>query len=106
MSTTPWRCHVPASAISPAPSAASSEPPTGRAQAVTAQDGWYVSAWLKLRMRLAELYRETGRHADADRVCAELRALLAVADADHPLWPRLAKVDRSATGKGAIDTQR
>ena len=69
-----------------------------RAEAVTLQDGWYVSAWLKCRMRLAEFYREAGRHEDADRVCAEIRTLLAAADADHPLWPRLAKVDRSTSG--------
>ena len=68
-----------------------------RARAVTEQDGWNVFAWLKCRMRLAELYREAGRHAEADRVCDEVRALLAVADADHPLWPRLAKVDRSTS---------
>jgi hypothetical protein len=60
-----------------------------------ANDGWSVSAWLKYRMRLVELYREAGRDTDADRLCEEIRALLAVADADHPLWPRLAKVDRS-----------
>jgi tetratricopeptide (TPR) repeat protein len=66
-----------------------------RARAVTFNDGWYVSAWLKLRMRLAEFYREAGRDADADRVSEEIRTLLAVADRDHPLWPRLAKVDRS-----------
>ena len=65
-----------------------------RAQPVT-NDGWSVSGWLKCRMRLAEFYREAGRDADADRLCDEIRALLAVADADHPLWPRLAKVDRS-----------
>jgi tetratricopeptide (TPR) repeat protein len=66
-----------------------------RARAVTREDGWYVSGWLKRRMRLAEFYREAGRHAEADRVCAEIRALLGVADADHPLWARLAKVERS-----------
>jgi len=68
-----------------------------RARPVMGSDGWSVSAWLKCRMRLAELYREAGRDADADRLCAEIRALLAAADADHPLWPRLTKVERSTT---------
>lgn len=68
-----------------------------RARPVMANDGWSVSAWLKCRMRLAEFYREAGRDADADRLCEEIHALLAVADADHPLWPRLAKVDRSTS---------
>jgi DNA-binding winged helix-turn-helix (wHTH) protein/tetratricopeptide (TPR) repeat protein len=59
-----------------------------RARAVT-YDGWQVYAWLRCRVRLAEFYREAGRQADADRVFAEVRTLLSVAEADHPLWPRV-----------------
>jgi tetratricopeptide (TPR) repeat protein len=59
-----------------------------RAKAVT-NDGWLVGSWLRCRVRLAEFYREAGRQADADRVFAEVRQLLAVAEVDHPLWRRL-----------------
>jgi hypothetical protein len=60
-----------------------------RSHAVTA-DGWQVTSWLRCRVRLAEFYREAGRHAEAARVFTETRSLLSVADADHPLWARLA----------------
>lgn len=46
-------------------------------------------AWLPLRDRLAQLYREMGRAADAEPIEDELAALLAVADADHPIKRRL-----------------
>ena len=59
-----------------------------RAKAVT-NDGWQVHSWLRCRVRLAEFYREAGRQAEADRVFAEVRTLLSVAEADHPLRPRL-----------------
>lgn len=53
--------------------------------------GRYTPAWEYLRLRnlLSELYRRAGRAADAERVDAELRRLLAVADDDHPLRRRL-----------------
>ena len=60
----------------------------GRTLAVTG-DGWQVGSWLRCRVRLAELYREAGRQTEADQVFNEVRTLLAVADADHPLRPRL-----------------
>jgi hypothetical protein len=59
-----------------------------RAKAVTTE-GPQVYSWLRCRVRLAEFYREAGRQAEADRVFAEVRTLLSVAEADHPLWPRL-----------------
>jgi hypothetical protein len=59
-----------------------------RAKAVT-NDGWLVGSWLRCRVRLAEFYREAGRQADADRVFAEVRQLLGVAEVEHPLWRRL-----------------
>jgi hypothetical protein len=61
-----------------------------RAKAVT-NEGPQVYAWLRCRVRLAEFYREAGRQAEADRVFAEVRQLLSVAEADHPLSPRLSE---------------
>jgi hypothetical protein len=45
--------------------------------------------WLPLRDRLAILYRQAGRHRDADAIESELSALLEVADDDHPIKRRL-----------------
>ena len=53
---------------------------------------------LPLRERLALLYRQVGRHRDADAIEAELRALLAVADDDHPIKQRL---QQTASARGA-----
>jgi tetratricopeptide (TPR) repeat protein len=60
----------------------------GRSRAVT-QDTWQVHSWLRCRVRLAEFYREVGRAAEANDVFVEVRTLLTVADADHPLRSRL-----------------
>jgi hypothetical protein len=49
----------------------------------------YSCDWLEARDRLSQLYRQSGRIAEADTVDAELRALLAVADEDHPIRRRL-----------------
>jgi tetratricopeptide (TPR) repeat protein len=49
----------------------------------------WAYTYLRLRDRLARHYREVGRLSDADRVDAELRVLLAVADEDHPIKRRL-----------------
>jgi tetratricopeptide (TPR) repeat protein/tRNA A-37 threonylcarbamoyl transferase component Bud32 len=46
-------------------------------------------AWLRVRERLARLYREAGRVADAKAIESELRQLLVVADDDHPIKRRL-----------------
>jgi DNA-binding winged helix-turn-helix (wHTH) protein/tetratricopeptide (TPR) repeat protein len=62
-----------------------------RAQAVT-HDGWQVVSWLQCRVLLAELYRDAGRDADAQRVAQEVQVLLGVADADHPLLARVSKL--------------
>ena len=45
--------------------------------------------WLRIRLMLAEIYREMGRDEDARKVEAELRTLLAYADADHPILRQL-----------------
>ena len=57
-----------------------------------AHDAWQVTGWLDCRALLAEYYVEAGRTADATRVADQVRGLLAVADADHPLLLRLARV--------------
>jgi DNA-binding winged helix-turn-helix (wHTH) protein/tetratricopeptide (TPR) repeat protein len=62
-----------------------------RVQAVT-HDGWQVSSWLKCRTLLAELYQEGGRQSDAERVAMDLRNLLRLAEADHPLLVRASRV--------------
>ena len=43
------------------------------------------SEWLLMRAKLADLYRQGSRLADADRIEADLRTLLAAADPAHPL---------------------
>jgi tetratricopeptide (TPR) repeat protein len=60
----------------------------GRAEVILGQLGGFVD-WLRVRDRLAVLYRRTGRQREADTVEAELRTLLAVADDDHPIKRRL-----------------
>ena len=52
----------------------------------------FAHEWLTARDRLAQLYRETGRESEAVPIEAELRTLLAAADADHPIALRLAGV--------------
>ena len=67
-----------------------------RAEAVT-HDGWQVYSWLKCRTLLAELYSDAGRQSDAARVAMELRSLLRLADADHPLLVRASEVIAATT---------
>lgn len=45
--------------------------------------------WLTVRDQLMQLYRRASRHDEADRVGAQLMAVLAVADEDHPIRRRL-----------------
>ncbi len=45
--------------------------------------------WLRIRLILAEVYREMGRDEDAGKIEDELRTLLAYADADHPILLQL-----------------
>ncbi len=45
--------------------------------------------WLRIRLMLAKTYREMGRDEDAGKIEAELRSLLAYADADHPILRQL-----------------
>jgi hypothetical protein len=51
--------------------------------------GLRVSAWMAAANRLSELYREEGRHGDADVLDRDLAKLLAEADPDFPLLVRL-----------------
>lgn len=41
--------------------------------------------WLRVVWQLAQVYRQVGRNDDAAKLETELRQLLAVADADHPI---------------------
>ena len=50
--------------------------------------------WLTMRDRLAQFYREAGRVSEAEPLEAELRLLLSVADADHPIKRRLDSISR------------
>jgi hypothetical protein len=47
---------------------------------------------MRCRVLLAEMYRDAGRHADAERVALEVRHLLSLADVDHPLVARALNV--------------
>jgi tetratricopeptide (TPR) repeat protein len=51
--------------------------------------------WLRIRFDLSRLYRETGRGEDARRIERELSALLAFADADHPIRRELDRLKGS-----------
>ena len=61
-----------------------------------AHDAWQVTGWLRCRALLAEYYVEAARTDDASRVADQVRRLLAVADADHPLLLRLGRVPAAA----------
>ena len=39
--------------------------------------------WMRNQLRLADLYSQIGRHADAEKIKDELRKLLTYADPDH-----------------------
>lgn len=43
------------------------------------------SYYLRVRLKLADVYREMGRISDAEKVEAELRKQLVIADPDHPI---------------------
>jgi tetratricopeptide (TPR) repeat protein len=55
-------------------------------QRIDLAHGW---EWLRARDRLYELYRQAGRHDEADAVDRELTSLLAIADDDHVVKRRL-----------------
>ncbi len=59
---------------------------------------WYG---LRVRLMLAQLYREMGRDEDAQKVEAELRALLAYADLDHPILRQLEPTTTTAFQQAA-----
>ena len=52
--------------------------------------GWGTYDWLRCATLLAEYYLAAGRTADATRVADRVRALLLLADEEHPLRARLA----------------
>lgn len=62
---------------------------------LVAQPGVLAHEWLQLRDRLAILYREVGRHREADAVDGELRSLMAAADDDHPIKRRVQQMSRA-----------
>jgi len=49
--------------------------------------------WVRVQGLLAQLYREMGRDEDAGKIEAELRSLLAYADADHPILRQLDRTE-------------
>jgi tetratricopeptide (TPR) repeat protein len=59
----------------------------------------WAFTWLGLRARLAELYHAAGRSGDAVAVASELRALLILADDDHPIKRRLSNVPAGEAGQ-------
>ena len=52
----------------------------------TAESFWGVF-WLRVRAKLANVYRQMGRTDDANRIDAEIAKLLAYADPDFKLLP-------------------
>ena len=55
-----------------------------------------VFAWMRVRQRLALLYRKIGRSQDTERIEAELRSLLAGADSDFPMLVQLQRSQEKA----------
>ncbi|MET0619907.1 MAG: hypothetical protein ABW056_06490, partial [Thermoanaerobaculia bacterium] len=51
--------------------------------------------WLRNRLELAKLYRGVGRMDEARAVEADLRKLLSLADADHPILLELERLQKS-----------
>jgi hypothetical protein len=54
--------------------------------------GMLGALWLRIEWQRARLYRKLGRQEEARKVEAELRKLLTLADADHPILVQLQKV--------------
>ena len=59
--------------------------------------------WMRLRLQLANLYRQTGRDDEARKVEAELSKLLSHADSDHPFLIALAQ-NAEEPAKGTQET--
>lgn len=53
-----------------------------------------MRVWLKMKLRLARLYREMGRSEDAHKIETELLHLLSYADEDHPILVQLRRVQQ------------
>lgn len=53
--------------------------------------------WLRTVWQLAKVYRHVGRPADAAKLEAELRHLLAVADGDHPILVEMQELGVAGT---------
>lgn len=56
-----------------------------------------AAAWIRVRVRLAQLYRKVGREREAQEIEAELLKLLAYADPDHPILLQLQRTQKSTT---------
>jgi hypothetical protein len=75
--------------------------PLGDARAASVLCQWRVYDFLRCRVLLAELYKSSGRQEDAVRLAGEVRELLRVSDADHPLLKRVARLDMKGSGTAA-----
>ena len=53
----------------------------------------HPTTWLRIKLQLAELYRDEGRYEDARKIEDELRRLLALADSDHPILRQLDRTE-------------
>ena len=67
--------------------------PLGGTRAAAVMHHWTVYDWLHGRVRLAEIYHQSGRQEEAAAVAAEVRLLLSAADSGHPLLARLSRLD-------------
>ena len=63
------------------------------AKAMSIIDKGAAHFWIEIRAFLMGLYDQSGQHPAADKIKAELRAPLQVADRDHPV---LVKLDQRA----------
>lgn len=51
--------------------------------------------WTQIQLQLADLYSQSGRHADAEKVLSELRKILAYADSEYWIIKELNRRNRS-----------
>ena len=58
-----------------------------------------VEQWMKIQLRLAQLYRKVGREQGAREIEAELLKLLVYADADHPFLRQLQRSQEVALAR-------
>jgi hypothetical protein len=63
-----------------------------REPALVHVEGFPGHDWLRCMLRLAEFYQEQGRVIDAARAAGKVRAMLQLADAEHPFRERLKRL--------------